>query len=124
VSHVSGVCWEHHQHIINKQSLCFSTTTIHGDHLLPCPPTTTSRKHHSTTANRHGTHQRHQQQQIQCHDARSPPAGSTPHRGDNVARQRFLPEVPQRVTVVTHAAAATTMTNDNGWGVREEGELP
>jgi hypothetical protein len=55
LSGVSGVCRKHHQHIIDKQSLCFSTTTIHGDHLPPCPPTTTSRKHRSTADNHHGT---------------------------------------------------------------------
>jgi len=72
---------------INKQPLSFSTTTtIHLNHPPPL-------RHHchqqsrSTTAHANDT----------SHDAtatRRAPAGLTPHRGDDVARQRYPPDVP------------------------------
>jgi len=72
---------------INKQPLSFSTTTtIHLNH----PPPLCHHCHQqsrSTTAHANDT----------SHDAtatRRAPAGLTPHRGDDVARQRYPPDVP------------------------------
>jgi hypothetical protein len=42
----------------------------------------------------------------------------------DVTRVVFGPVTIMSSTYVTHAAAATTTTNDDGWEVREEGELP
>jgi len=105
---------------INKQPLSFSTTTtIHLNHPPPL-------RHHchqqsrSTTAHANDT----------SHDAtatRQAPAGLTPHRGDDVARQRYPPDVPWSLTVATHAVDAIRSSNhdnDNGWEVGEERVRP
>jgi len=97
---MSGVCRKHHQHIIDKQSLCFSTTTIHGDHL---PPATIVRPPTATTAH----------------------TNDTSHDKNDAATPRHRPQQPDEhqlnVTVVT---CAVHNSNDNeqqyGWELREE----
>jgi hypothetical protein len=76
--------------------------------------------HPQPSFNRPSRHRRHQLQQKRRRN--------TTHRIDDVARQRYLPDMPRRLAVAMHAVC-TTMMKDNAWEVREgrglaKGHLP
>jgi hypothetical protein len=102
----------------NKALSSQTTTTIHGDHHVtldrPQPPW-----HAPTTP---ATTKRHCDTTSPATTTRQAPAGST-CRGDDVARQRYLLDVPRSLTVAMHAVHSSNddrTTNNDGWKAREE----